>query len=433
MARVNKFIREHYRYRQNPYPSQAVLQYGSSDPRENGDLFNKDVAPAAYEEALDKFIVRPIDSGSKVHFLWSLGEHDGARGFGKSALLRYLTHEVNRDLGQRLLVSHGFDENEAADTPILAALGSFDTTSAQTLSAVCLQHAASIVLTDDRLGASPLELLREAAVSRLTRAGNVQNEEAVADDIRNLVEDTYLSIRGKTLGPPDRQVVSMFADSDWRRLAGYVRSATANDGFKLLNTVFVLARASGVKRVFLFTDQVEDFANADTSRKRRHMEVERFRDLAIEAQPFGEMSAYVLTMHPEAARQIESFWSEARLPELDPMARRTRRTAVIMNPVKSREDAAQVYLNYSTKARVPESDVPPLHPFDESALDVLVEMSGGRPGQMLKFAHDVIEEGAQEGFDVITGKEAHDILAEARPINEDEKTVRRPRGIGLVH
>jgi hypothetical protein len=432
MARVNKFIREHYHYRHNPYPSQAVLQYGSRDRRENGDLFNKDVGSAAYEEAVDKFIVRPIDSGSKFHLLWSLGERDGARGFGKSALLRCLTHEINRDLGRDLLSSHGFDEKEVEDTPIVAALGSFDTTSAQTLAAVCLQHAASIALPDDRLGSSTAEILRAAAVRRLACGGDTKDAEAQADALRNLVEETYLAIRGKTLGYPDRHLVNMFADSDWRRLSAYVRNAKASDGFGMLNTIFILARTAGVKRVFLFTDQVEDFANADTSKKRRHLEVERFRDLSIEAQPFGEMSAYVLTMHPEAARQIEGFWSEARLPELDPTAKRTRRTAVIMRPVKSREDAVQVYLKYSSDARLPDSDVPPLHPFDESALDVLMEVSGGRPGQMLKFAHDLIEEGAQDEYRTITAKEATDILAEAGSVADDERPVRRPRGIGLV-
>lgn len=432
MARVNKFIREHYHYNCNPFPSQAVLQYGSPDRRDNGDLFNKDVAPAAYEEAVDKFIVRPIDSGSKFHFLWSLGEGDGARGFGKSALLRCLTHEVNRDLGRSLLSSHGFDENEVANTPILAALGSFDTTSAQTLAAVCLQHAWSIALPDERLGSSALDILRAAALRRLAHVGDPWDPDAQAEALRNLVEETYLAIRGKMLGYPDRQLVNMFADSDWRRLTAYMRDATAKDGFGLLNTMFVLARAAGIKRVFLFTDQVEDFANANTSKKRRHMEVERFRDLSIEAQPFGEMSAYVLTMHPEAARQIEGFWSEARLPELDPTAKRTRRTAVIMRPVKSREDAARVYLNYSNDARISDSDVAPLHPFDDSALDVLMEVSGGRPGQMLKFAHDLIEEGAQDGCRTIGSKEARDILAEAGSVKEDEKPIRRSRGIGLV-
>jgi hypothetical protein len=312
-------------------------------------------------------------------------------------------------------------------------LGSFDTTFSQTLAAVCHQHAESIALPDDRLGSSALEIVRAEAIRRLECDGCGKDDEAQADALRNLVEETYLAIRGKTLGYPDRQIVNMFADRDWRRLSEYVRSAKLSDGYRLLNSIFVLARAAGVKRVFLFTDQVEDFANADTAKKRRHMEVERFRDLSIEAQPFGEMSAYVLTMHPEAARQIEAFWSEARLPELDPTAKRTRRTAVIMRPVKSREEAAQVYLNYSKAERIPDSDVSPLHPFDDSALDVLVDVSGGRPGQMLKFAHDLIEEGAQDGYSVITSTEARDILAEAAIPNEEEKTVRRPRGIGLVH
>jgi hypothetical protein len=104
-----------------------------------------------------------------------------------------------------------------------------------------------------------------------------------------------------------------------------------------------------------------------------------------------------------------------------------------MRSVKSRKDAARVYLNYSNDgAYLTLTFAASLPPFDDSALDVLVEVSGGRPGKMLENAHILIEEAARDGCRAITSKEARDILAEAGPVNEEEKPVRRPRGIGLV-
>src|SRR5436853_3211567 len=122
MARPKIFIRDTYSLEQNPFPASAIAQWGSSDERENGSLYNADVVPKEYAEAIGKFVVGPIDSGSKFHFLWSLGEGEEARGFGKTVLLFHLAREINKDLGRQLLVANEFDEQEAADTAILAAM-----------------------------------------------------------------------------------------------------------------------------------------------------------------------------------------------------------------------------------------------------------------------------------------------------------------------
>src|SRR3954447_7442576 len=136
MPRVRSFLQDAYSLAQNPFPATAIAQWGSSDERENGLLFNSDVSPREYEEAVDKFIVGPIDSGSKFHFLWSLGAGEEARGFGKTVLLRHISRAINADLGRELLEKHGFDEEEARNTPVLAAMGTFNKTDITSLSAV---------------------------------------------------------------------------------------------------------------------------------------------------------------------------------------------------------------------------------------------------------------------------------------------------------
>src|SRR3954467_8184457 len=123
MARAKTFIRESYGFEQNPFPASAIAQSGSSDERENGTLFDADVVPKEHAEAIAKFVVGPIDSGSKFHFLWSLGEGEEARGFGKTVLLGHIAREINSDLSRHVLLANEFDEEEASGTAVLAAMG----------------------------------------------------------------------------------------------------------------------------------------------------------------------------------------------------------------------------------------------------------------------------------------------------------------------
>ena len=107
------------------------------------------------------------------------------------------------------------------------------------------------------------------------------------------------------------------------------------------------------------------------------MEVERFRDIAIETQPFGDMASYVLTMHPAAARSIDEFWSLARLPKIDHLLRQNQRITVILNPLTDIADVEKLLTSYLKTFRQSDSNVQPIHPFDRAALHVLLEHSNG--------------------------------------------------------
>src|SRR5438034_11269792 len=116
MPRPRNFIVQHYLLNRNPFPATPIVRWGGDDPAENGSIFCEEVCRAKLEEAIDKFVIGPIDSRSKFHFLWSLGQGDDARGFGKTATLHYLARLINKDLGYQILTKNEFDEEEAADT-----------------------------------------------------------------------------------------------------------------------------------------------------------------------------------------------------------------------------------------------------------------------------------------------------------------------------
>jgi hypothetical protein len=435
MPRAKSYVQEFYGLEQNPFPATAIVQWGSSDERENGLLFNSQVCHQEYEEAIDKFIVGPADSGSKFHFLWSLGEGEEARGFGKTVLLRHLARAINIDLGERLLRQHDFDEQEARETPVLAAMGTFNKTDVTSLSAVCLEQVRYLAQVNAGTALSPLMVLRKHMVRSLEREGEVSEEEdrqyAEAEAIRSRTRKADLLLGGKTLGSPDRRFTDLFAAGDWSGLASLLRQADQRIGFNLLSTSLIIARAAGIRRLFLFIDEVEAFASADTPKKRRSMEVERFRDIAIETQPFGEMASYVLTMHPAAARAIDEYWSLARLPKIDHLLRQNHRITVILKPLSRVEDVEKLLISYLGKFRRPGSSLEPLHPFDRAALRVLLVHSGGRPGPMLKFAHDLIEEGARNTWARIGEQEARQIIEEDYEMPGTPRGARR-RGIGAI-
>src|SRR5437870_3181968 len=148
MARAKTFIKETYSLEQNPFPASAIAQWGSSDERENGSLYDTDVVSKEYAEAIAKFVVGPVDSGSKFHFLWSLGEGEEARGFGKTVLLGHVAREINSDLGYRVLTENEFETDEASESRILVGMGTFNKVDVTGLAAVSLQQVRYLAQVD---------------------------------------------------------------------------------------------------------------------------------------------------------------------------------------------------------------------------------------------------------------------------------------------
>ena len=430
--RTKVFLSKNYFLKDNPFPHDPIVRWGEEDARSNGSLYSREVLKDAYNEAVNKFVVNPVDSGSKFHFLWSLGSGDEARGFGKTAMLHNIARSVNRDLGYDLLTTHEFDEEEARDTPILATMATFNQQKVTTLSAISLEHVKYLLQEHDD-GVLPLRNVRAHLVERLSHDPQTPFDRGDAEDprlreaIERAVSDEDMKVKGQTIAAVDKRFLSHFANDDFRQLRELVNAATARTGYDYLHTTFVIARAAGIRRIFLLIDEVEAFANADVPRKRRQMEVERFRDLAIETQPFGEMASYILTMHPDAARTIEEFWSLARLPKIDYQSKQNSRVTVVLRELKKREEVEELLVTYLKEYRT----VPPpddLFPFAHDATDALLEISRGRPGKILEGANRLITEGATSHWERITAQEVKDYLAQ----EGRGEAVERRRRIGAI-
>ena len=247
---------------------------------------------------------------------WSLGTGLGgdARGFGKSSLMQFLVENVNEDFGRKVFLEMGLENADADEHPLCAVLASFDMANARSLNAVFYEAARyACRFRHSETSSTLIERIRQ----RLVDVVGDDDLEALIGAVKSVQEN----LRGRTLGPPVREFLELLCDDDPRKLSRYVDNVTptkrARSGATFLATFLIMAKAVGIKHVLLCCDQLEDFASTTTSRQKRALETERFRDYILELQPMCDMLSCTVTMHPRATQAIGDMWRLADLPSYD--------------------------------------------------------------------------------------------------------------------
>ena len=404
------WTKKNWNLKSNPFPHEAIARLGGTDLRENGLLFDPRVLSGQVAEAAEKFVLGAAYSGLRFGYLWSLGvglEGD-ARGFGKSSLMQYLVEKVNEDFGRDIFIQNGLDEEDADEHPLCAVLASFDMANARSLNAV-FYEASRYACRFRRKEESPT--LTESLRKRLVETAGTDE----TDQLVKLVLQEQENLRGRTLGPPVEDFLHLLCAGDAQKLGQFVDKTTptkrTRSGAIYLATLLILAKAAGIKHVLLCCDQLEDFASTTTSRQKRALETERFRDYILELQPMCDMLSCVVTMHPRATQAIGNEWRLADLPSYDHDREENRHRVVILRSLQDIDHVKGLLLSYLRAFRTedPPADLP-LHPFTADAVEALHGRTGGKPRDILRKASALIETGAEENWEVIDGQRAIHVL-----------------------
>ncbi len=425
-APINKIVwlKTRWHLEVNPFPPEAIARLGGEDMRENGLLFNPDVQPDKVREAVDKFVLGSVYSGLKFGYLWSLGTgvNGDARGFGKSSLMQFLVEEINRDFGRRFIVDSGLSEADAEKDPLCAVLASFDMANARSLNAVF--YEAARYACRFRKGADD-RTLGERLHERLGAKVGTQEPSG----LREAVQEVQRNLRGRTLGPLVDEFLQLLCNGDSKALQGYVDGVTERkrtlSGAMYLATFLTFVKASGINRVLLCCDQLEDFAATTTTRQKRTMETERFRDYILELQPMSDMLSCIVTMHPRATQAIGDMWRLADLPSYDYARGENQQRVVVLEAIESAAQAKALLGSYLKQFRTaPAPDGQPLFPFTEEAIDVVFDHSEVRnPRDLLRKASTIIEQAAEKNWETITGTNARRVLESFAPSEDAEDFV----------
>jgi hypothetical protein len=411
-ASVNKivWIKKQWQLKSNPFPAQGIALLGGEDLRENGLLFDPSVQDDKFKEAVEKFALGSAYSGLKFGFLWSLSTGMGAdaRGFGKSSLMQYLTEYINTDFGRTAFLETGLEESDADEHPTCAVLASFDMAHVRSLHAVffaAVEYACRFSRPDTP---TLVERLHKRITDRLGTSD--------PDEIRRTVEQIQLDIRGRTVGPPIPEFLALLCAGDHDGLRRHVNevkpTGRARNGASYLATLLIYIKAAGIPHVLLCCDQLEDFAATTTTKQKRVLEIERFRDYLLEIQPMADMLSVVVTMHPRAVPAIAEMWQLADLPSYEHDRQENRHRVVVLDKIHSAERTELLLRRYLDGFRSPTAaaDLDPLTPFTTEAIEVLFTRSDGKPRDILRKANSLIEQGAEENWDTINAERAAEVL-----------------------
>jgi hypothetical protein len=413
--------RKHWYLRENPFPGEGIARLGGADMRENGLLFQPDVQREQVNEAIEKFVIGAAFSGLKFGYLWSLGSGLSAdqRGFGKSSLLQYLVEKVNQDFGASLITGIGLDDSDAEEHATCALLASFDMANARSLAAVFFQ--ATHYACRFRIEGQPTltNRLRERLIARL----GTDDQKALEDAVNGV----FSNLRGRTLGPPNTDLIRLLCAGDDDALAQHIESVKAGSRARVgaanyLATFLLFAKAAGIQHVIMGCDQLEDFAATSTTRQKRTVETERFRDYVLELQPMADMLSTVVTLHPRAAQAIGEMWRLADLPNFEPDRQENAPRIVILEALETAEQAHALLKPYLDSFRDPNGPEPatPFAPFADDAIEVLLDRSNGKPRDLLRKANALIEHCGEANRDVIDGRTAATILDSIAVPEDDE-------------
>lgn len=404
------WIKRTWNLRYNPFPSAGVARLGDPSMRENGLLFRPEVQQEKVDQAIDRFVLGAAYQGLKFGYLWSVGGGLGGdvRGYGKSSMLQYLVEGVNEDFGRSMLVGAGLDDADADEHPLVAVLSSFDMANARSLSAVFFEAARYACRF--RVGDKPT--LSTRLYDRLVeRVGTTDHDRLVA-----AVNDVANNVLGRTLGPPIGEFVSLLCGGDQAAVGEFMENVKAGARARVgaanyLATFLLFAKAAGVAHVLLGCDQLEDFAATTTTKAKRAVEVERFRDYVLELQPMAEMLTCVVTLHPRAEQAIGEMWRLADLPNFAPDRAENESRVVVLDPIEDHERAKTLLRPYLEDARtVPAPADQPFAPFTDDAIDMLLDRSNGKPRDLLLKAYALIDHGASRNWDRIDGVRAAGVL-----------------------
>ena len=125
------------------------------------------------------------------------------------------------------------------------------------------------------------------------------------------------------------------------------------------------------------------------------------------------------------------MWRLADLPSYDYDRAENRHRVVILERIQGVDKARILVKQYLDAARSePSHDGNDVHPFDDDAINVLLNRSDGKPRDLLRKANSLISEGALQNWDIITGDRAAALLDTFADVDEDD--FGGPYGASLV-
>lgn len=380
-------MEEAWKLDRNPFPPDAIRRQNADQP------YSPDVFSEEENTFRRKFIRAGVRGGPAIGFLWSQGQRADT-GFGKTTLMQEMAKEINTDLGETTLEKAG--AKKPPHPAIAAAFSNLNNLNATGLYPVLFNAVIDLATPAEAGTESLFDIARKRIV---TEIGSDD-----ASEIASRVRQSWATIGG-TSGPLRSELVNAFASGGGTtlrtELAAVSATARLRNGLQYLDFALAALAAAGIDHLFLMIDQLEDLATTrSVTASKRSREIGRIRDL-LESAPYATRLHMIFTFHSRAAQVLDRFWEENRLPPFEVSPSNTA-AVVVLGGLKESEQVQELLRVYLEDARTePVED--DLLPFERGAIEVLRDVSDGRPGILLSRAYELLNAAAEQALPAISG------------------------------
>jgi len=351
---------------ENPFPEGGVLQPYSSNPKINGEIFCVEARKDTINKFEQRFIGAPhFSERKKVGFLWAESTIDFGRGMGKTALLVYFKHKINKNWGR--------DYTQTDTKKLCAIYVSFD----QEIKDYQLEHICLLALRaciEDRVFQ---EIRKNCDYDALIKSG-VQGD--FATHIANgTVKDYLISLWHKpelTLPrlPRDTYLLNLTVDLFFNQTVRALRAAGFINGLLFVDDIENLVDLPGQKHNIIFAKNFgSGFLRGSTTQAR-----ERF------------FSA-IFTTHFNSARKLTTAWQEAGLLSAYPLEPKGESAVEVPKPDESASlEMVKAYMDHFRLENIP-SGISSFYPFTEEAIKKAVNLAIYHPRTFLQNLNLIVE------------------------------------------
>lgn len=418
-----------YRLRENPFPSHALFRAGTSDPRLNGKIYDKQFRRLEEQKFFELFVQPPAgEPPLQIGFL-RLDPHAGGRGNGKSAFLNRLMQRVNdqdwADLphnpdGPELLAlaihvlaeprrqknffelihlifkSLALRKSRAEDAPVFAKVD------ANLRAAMLLRLLQPEQI--DALAAKPSDEMSSILAARDTFTTLLREHGLTWSDFITEAGEATAEAGGDTL---DAEFVGMLDQVEWT--LGELWPLLENQNGRawqyrgvdwLINGLMPALMAAGYRHFYLLLDEFEKIYIHQTSKKRDEF-LDSFRQYFYERDSAAGRQMFIsslLTLHPSIDKYLVDNWARTGLEQLAPITPPRMKMYSIPLGASDARKLGHLLITYIDHYRdgAKTEHGGTLYPFADGALDPAMLAARFYPRDTLWYAHAILRKAAQE-------------------------------------
>lgn len=374
-----------------PFPAIPFVDYFNEDPLLNGSVFT----PDARQQQLDQLRIQVLRNGwpdavSRWEWVWAHKRVGGSLGMGKSALLGYMTDQINADFGSSFF---------HRASPWLAI---YVKVSEKAQSTAHVMASALTSVYDARHGVSVerrlVGRLRHGVVA--LNASHHYPPHLSAESETKFVDDVWLESQGVQLETLNKGVADLLRHAGVRAavadavaacalrefVAKYkddvdsplFKPAYAKEAFALLlNDVAKIARAANLQHVTMILDDFY-FLVKNTKLADREALAAEWREIVVDGQykaTHSNVFNWVAVMHTRTAGTFNQAWETVSMHNVAPLFVKAGdimdRPGVHLQalPQAAGRHVVESFLKYSRSSRAPSS----IAPFTDEALNYITE------------------------------------------------------------